>query len=88
MDTINITQLPKATELLEGDTMALVRTADDGTQTAYQIGGMQFKGEDAYDVAVSQGYTGTREEWEQQCTKVADFSVTYDPDEGAIVITH
>ncbi len=88
METININQLPKADTVVDGDTLPIVRTADDNSQTAYQVDATGFRGKDAYDVAVEQGYTGTMAEWQQQCTRVADFSVAYDPDEGAIVITH
>lgn len=86
-ETINVKNLDKVDDLKEGDTLLLLRTADDGTQTAYRIEGSDFRGEDAYTVAVKAGYNGTREAWEEQCTKVADFSIEYDPDNGSIVIT-
>lgn len=84
--TINVTELEKATSVQEGDTLLLVRTADDGSQTAYRVDGSNFRGEDAYTVAVAAGYAGTYEEWTAQCEKVAAFDVSYDADSGSIVI--
>ena len=86
-ETIKVTELDKIDQMQSGDCLLLVRTADDGTQQAYRIAGSDFHGQDAYDVAVAAGYTGTREEWEAQCSRVADFSIDYDPDNGSIVIT-
>ncbi len=86
-ETIKVTELDKIESMQSGDCLLLVRTADDGTQKAYRIAGSQFNGQDAYDVAVAAGYTGTRDEWEAQVTAVADFSIKYDADSGSIVFT-
>ncbi len=84
---INVKDLEKVEELKEDDTMLLIRNTGTEKQTAYRIEGSNFRGEGAYEVAVKAGYTGTREEWEAQCAKVAAFAVTYDAESGSIVIT-
>lgn len=86
-NTVIVTSLEKIAEMQSGDTLLLIRTADDGTQKCYRINGSDFHGKDAYTVAVENGYTGTEEEFEAQCLKVADFSVTFNPEEGTIEIT-
>ena len=86
-NTVIVTSLEKIEEMQSGDTLLLIRTADDGTQKCYRIEGSDFHGKDAYTIAVENGYTGTEEEFEAQCRKVADFGVEFNPDEGTIVIT-
>lgn len=86
-NTVNVLSLEKIASMQSGDTLLLIRTADDGTQTCYRILGSDFHGKDAYTIAVEKGYTGTVADFENQCQTVADFSVDFNPDEGTIEIT-
>lgn len=49
---IDVLNLPSVDSVTDGDTLLLVRSSDDGTQTAYKVDGTQFKGADgeAYNV--------------------------------------
>lgn len=85
--TVNITNLPLIEDVPDTATMPIVTKADDGTYEAGRIEAKTFKGQDAYDVAVSEGYTGSMAAWQSQCAKVGNFNVEFDPDEGTINIT-
>ena len=45
-----------------------------------------FHGKSAYEVAKEQVYEGTEEEWNEQAVKVANFDVSFDSEDGSIVI--
>ena len=84
--TIDVLALPRAEKVQDGDTLLLVRQNADGTQACYRVNGMTFHGEDAYDIAKAGGYTGTREEWEEQIRRASNVDVTFDATTGEIVI--
>lgn len=83
---INVVALTEAAELKDGDTLLLIRDDGQGGKTCYRIEGRSFHGKSAYEVAKEQGYEGTEEEWNEQAVKVANFDVSFDPEDGSIVI--
>ena len=86
IETIDVLSLPKTDKVLTGDTLLLIRPKEDGTQECYRVEGADFRGEDAYDVAKTGGYTGTRDEWVAQIQKVSMVDIGFDEEKGAIVI--
>ena len=84
---IDVLVLPRAENVQDGDTLLLVRQNADGTQACYRVDGMTFHGEDTYDIAKAGGYTGTREEWEEQIRRASNVDVTFDAKIGEIVIS-
>lgn len=83
---INVVALTEAAELKDGDTLLLIRDDGQGGKTCYRIEGRSFHGKSAYEVAKEQGYEGTEEEWNEQAAKVANFDVSFDSEDGSIVI--
>lgn len=83
---INVVALTEAAELKDGDTLLLIRDNGQGGKTCYRIEGRSFRGKSAYEVAKEQGYEGTEEEWNEQTVKVANFDVSFDSEDGSIVI--
>lgn len=83
---INVVALTEAVELKDGDTLLLIRDDGQGGKTCYRIEGRQFRGKSAYEVAKESGYTGTEEEWNEQAVRVANFDVSFDSEDGSIVI--
>lgn len=86
IETIDVLALPKTDKVLTGDTLLLIRPKEDGSQECYRVEGADFRGEDAYDIAKAGGYTGTREEWEEQIRRASMVDITFDEERGAIVI--
>ena len=86
IETIDVLALPKTDKVLAGDTLLLIRPKEDGSQECYRVEGADFRGEDAYDVAKAGGYTGTREEWEEQIRRASTVDIGFDEEKGAIVI--
>lgn len=83
---INVVALTEAAELKDGDTLLLIRDDGQGGKTCFRIEGRSFNGKSAYEVAKEQGYEGTEEEWKEQTVKVANFDVSFDSEDGSIVI--
>lgn len=83
---INVVALTEAAELKDGDTLLLIRDDGQGGKTCYRIEGRSFRGKSAYEVAKEQDYEGTEEEWNEQTVKVANFDVSFDSEDGSIVI--
>lgn len=83
---INVVALTEAAELKDGDTLLLIRDDGQGGKTCYRIEGRSFRGKSAYEVAKEQGYEGTEEEWSEQAVRVANFDVSFDSEDGSIVI--
>lgn len=86
-NTINVLNLTETIDLKDGDTLLLIRDDGQGGKTCYRIEGRTFRGKSAYEVAKENGYTGTEADWAAQATKVANFDVDFDPEDGSIVIT-
>lgn len=86
-NVIEVTSLEKIGAMQDGDRLLLIRTNADASQTCYQILGSDFHGKDAYTIAQEAGYTGTREDFEAQCTKVADFAVSFNASTNSLEIT-
>lgn len=83
---INVVALTEAAELKDGDTLLLIRDDGQGGKTCYRIEGRSFRGKSAYEVAKEQGYEGTENEWNEQAVRVANFDVSFDSEDGSIVI--
>lgn len=88
IETIDVLALPKADKVLKGDTLLLIRPKEDGSQECYRVEGAGFRGEDAYDIARAGGYTGTREEWEEQIRRVSMVDIGFDEERGSLIITY
>lgn len=88
MNIIPVNTLPSVSSIEDTDTLVLVRDNGDNTQSAKKIIANQFQGKDAYLVAREQGYTGTREEYNTQCSYVATFGMDYDPSDCSIIFTN
>lgn len=88
IDTIDVLSLPKTDKVQTGDTLLVIRPNADGTQECYRVEGKDFRGEDAYDVAKAGGYTGTREEWEEQVRRVSKVEIFFEADNGELVISY
>lgn len=83
---LNVNELPKADRVEENDTLLVVRQNSDGTQSCYRVDGAQFSGEDAYTVAVRQGFTGSYAEWAAQVGRVSSTTISFDAATGEIII--
>lgn len=77
-EIVDVTKLDKAEGVKDGDTLLLIRQQGDGTSKCMRTDGAQFKGTDAYDVAKANGFSGTREEWAQQVTRVNEVAAAID----------
>lgn len=86
VSTIDVTALEEAARIEDGDTLLLIRQNEDGTQTCMKFKGKEFKGEDAYEVAVKNDYKGNYEDWENHVTQVAKLDVGFDVNSGCLVI--
>lgn len=95
-DTINVTGLTEVTDVQTDDTLLLIRKLTDGTREAKRIVASNFRGEDAYAVAVEKGYTGTYADWQSLVGEIAtaadtlanisEVNVDFDADAGEVVI--
>lgn len=94
---INVTGLTEVTDVQTEDTLLLIRKADDGTREAKRILATNFKGEDAYAVAVEKGYTGTYADWQllvgeiataaDTLANISEVSIGFDSETGEAVIS-
>lgn len=95
-DTINVTGLTEVTDVQTDDTLLLIRKLTDGTREAKRIVASNFRGEDAYAVAVEKGYTGTYADWQllvgeiataaDTLANISEVNVDFDADSGEVVI--
>jgi hypothetical protein len=69
---LNVTQLGVVDKLQNEDVILLIRNTDNGKQ-CFQIKGFDFRGESAYEAALSQGFEGTYSEWVQQIKEVTEY---------------
>lgn len=74
----NVTQLDRVEHIDDNDCLVLVRNLDDGSQQAFKFYAKNFRGEDAYQLAVEKyAYAGTYAQWLEDVGKVvaADASI-------------
>lgn len=69
---LNVTQLGVVDKLQNEDVILLIRNTDNGKQ-CFQIKGFDFRGESAYEAALSQGFEGTYQDWMQQIKEVTEY---------------
>lgn len=67
-----VTGLDKVERVLDDDVLLLIRPLTDGSQKCYSVKGRLFHGEDAYEIAVKNGFVGTYEDWQDAVKKVVD----------------
>lgn len=69
---LNVTQLQVVDKIQAEDVILLIRDTGNGKQ-CFQIKGSDFRGESAYEAALSQGFEGTYSEWVQQIKEVTSY---------------
>lgn len=69
---LNVTQLQVVDKIQNEDVLLLIRDTGNGKQ-CFQIKGSDFRGESAYEAALSQGFEGTYSEWVQQIKEVTEY---------------
>lgn len=69
---LNVTQLGVVDKLQNEDVILLIRNTDNGKQ-CFQIKGFDFRGESAYEAALSQGFEGTYEDWVQHIKEITEY---------------
>lgn len=74
---LNVTQLGVVDKLQNEDVILLIRNTDNGKQ-CFQIKGFDFRGESAYEAALSQGFEGTYAEWQAELGKTIQVSAAVD----------
>lgn len=70
--TLNVTQLQVVDKLQNEDVILLIRNTDNGKQ-CFQIKGFDFRGESAYEAALSQGFEGTYQDWVQHIKEITEY---------------
>lgn len=83
---LNVTELAKVDALQDGDTLLLIR-GNGSSKECYRILGSDFRGKSAYEVAQELGFTGGYDDWKSQVSKVANFGVDYNPENGTLEIS-
>lgn len=74
---LNVTQLEVVDRLKNEDVILLIRDTGNGKQ-CYQIKGFDFRGESAYQAALSQGFEGTYADWQAEIGKTIQVSAAID----------
>lgn len=74
---LNVTQLEVVDKLQNKDVILLIRDTGNGKQ-CYQIRGFNFRGESAYEAALSQGFEGTYADWQAEIGKTIQVSAAVD----------
>lgn len=69
---LNVTQLQVVDKLQNEDVILLIRNTDNGKQ-CFQIKGFDFRGESAYEAALSQGFEGTYQDWLQHVKEIIEY---------------
>lgn len=75
--TLNVTQLGVVDKLQNEDVILLIRDTGNGKQ-CFQIKGFDFRGESAYEAALSQGFEGTYADWQAELGKTIQVSAAAD----------
>ena len=70
---LNVTQLQVVDKLKNEDVILLIRDTGNGKQ-CFQIRGFDFRGESAYEAALSQGFEGTYADWQAEIGKTIQVS--------------
>lgn len=94
---INVAELEAVDSVKNGDTMLIITQNDSGDNVARRVDATLFKGEDAYSVAVSKGYTGSYDEWKRlistisesadELAKISDVDTSFDQDTGEVIVS-
>lgn len=74
---LNVTQLQVVDKLKNEDVILLIRDTGNGKQ-CFQIKGFDFRGESAYEAALSQGFEGTYADWQAEIGKTIQVSAAID----------
>ena len=74
---LNVTQLQVVDKLQSEDVILLIRDTGNGKQ-CFQIRGFDFRGESAYEAALSQGFEGTYADWQAEIGKTIQVSAAVD----------
>ena len=74
---LNVTQLEVVDKLKNEDVILLIRDTGNGKQ-CFQIRGFDFRGESAYEAALSQGFEGTYADWQAEIGKTIQVSAAVD----------
>ena len=74
---LNVTQLQVVDKLQNEDVILLIRDTGSGKQ-CFQIRGFDFRGESAYEAALSQGFEGTYADWQAEIGKTIQVSAAVD----------
>lgn len=69
---LNVTQLGVVDKLQNEDVILLIRNTDNGKQ-CFQIKGFDFRGESAYEAALSQGFEGTYQDWVEHIKEITEY---------------
>lgn len=69
---LNVTQLGVVDKLQNEDVILLIRNTANGKQ-CFQIKGFDFRGESAYEAALSQGFVGTYQDWVQHIKEITEY---------------
>lgn len=68
---LNVTQLEVVDKLKNEDVILLIRDTGNEKQ-CFQIKGFDFRGESAYEAALSQGFEGTYQDWLQHIKEITE----------------
>lgn len=74
---LNVTQLQVVDKLKNEDVILLIRDTGNGKQ-CFQIKGFDFRGESAYEAALSQGFEGTYADWQAEIGKTIQVAAAID----------
>lgn len=74
---LNVTQLQVVNKLKNEDVILLIRDTGNGKQ-CFQIKGFDFRGESAYEAALSQGFEGTYADWQAEIGQTIQVSAAID----------
>lgn len=74
---LNVTQLQVVDKLKNEDVILLIRDTGNGKQ-CFQIKGFDFRGESAYEAALSQGFEGTYADWQAEIGKTIQVAAAVD----------
>ena len=88
IQTIDVSALAEATGVEQTDTLLLIRQANGGTRDRKRIAASRFRGEDAYKVALKQGFTGSYDDWVAHVDAVRTAGIDFDAATGEIVISN
>lgn len=70
---LNVTQLQVVDKIQNNDVILLIRDTGNGKQ-CFQIKGIDFRGESAYEAAQKQGFVGTYQDWTQHIKEITKYN--------------